>query len=212
MIRAQSVYNFLNKKYEELPFTGAWYDAFNKPAPSGTWFFYGDSTNGKTSMLQQMAQYFSEELRQRVAYMSLEEYGRPSFQKSARRTGWKEKGSLIQILPPASPDELDEWLEKHNNTKLIIIDTINYWILKYNFSTIRYFKLKEKFPDKIFAYMSHVKGNEPDRAVAVDIMRDADQKVFIQGFRAISKGRSTGTKGYYTIWEEGEKKIWLTEK
>jgi len=212
MIRAQSTYNFLNKKYDELPFAGAWYDAFDKPEPRGTWFVYGDSGNGKTSFLQQMAMYFDEELKMRVAYMSLEEAGRRSFQRSARRAGWKEKGSLIQVLPPAGPDELDEWLEKHNQTKLVIIDTVNYWILKYGFSTTRYFELREKYPDKIFVYMSHVKGNEPDRAIAVDIMRDADLKIFIQGFRAISKGRDIGSKGHYSIWPEREAKIWLTEK
>ncbi len=39
-------------------------------------------------------------------------------------------------------------------------------------------------------------------------MYDASLKIFVEGFRAISKGRFIGPKGYYTVWEEGAERYW----
>jgi GTPase SAR1 family protein len=212
MIRAQSVYNFLNKKTEELPFTDEWYEAFANPSPTGIWLIYGNSGSGKTSFILQLAKYFDEDLNMRVAFQSMEEYGRTSLKKACRRVGWREKGSSIQMLPPSSPEELFEWLKKHYKTKVVIIDTIQYWVLKYQFTIEQFFDLKAAHSDKLFIFMSHVNGNEPDGKVAVQVMRDADLKVYVQGFRAISKGRDFGPKGYYVIWPEKERKIYLSEE
>lgn len=212
MIRAQSVYNLLNKKVDELPFTGEWHEAFSCPEPTGIWLVYGNSGSGKTSFLLQLARYFSEELSMRVAFQSMEESGRSSFQRSIRRAGWKEKGGNIQVLPEANPTEVDEWLELHPKTKVVIIDTVQYWILRYQFSIEQYFELKKKYTDKLFIYNSHINGNEPDTRTAIQIMRDADQKVFINGFRAFSKGRHIGSKGHYSIWPDKEKTVWLSDK
>lgn len=212
MIRAQSVYNLLNKKTDELPFTGEWYDAFSCPEPTGTWLVYGNSGSGKTSFVLQLAKYLDEELKMRVAFQSMEESGRSSLKKSIRRVGWREKGSNIQMLPAASPAEVDEWLELHPKTKIVIVDTVQYWILKYQYSIEQYFEMKAKYSDKLFIYMSHINGNEPDTRTAIQIMRDADQKILVQGFRAISKGRDFGPKGYYVVWPEKEKTIWLVDK
>lgn len=211
MIRAQSVYNLFNKKFDELPLTGAWYDAFGRPESNGSWLVYGGSGSGKSSFAQQLVKYFDEELARAVAYLPLEEGNRSTFQKSAKISCWREKGSKIQILPPAGPEEVKEWLKVHEKTKVLVVDTVQYWKDQYGFDLKQYFELKELFSQKLFVYMSHVKGNEPDGTLAEHIYRDADQKIFTQGFRATSKGRNFGPKGYYSIWPEREKKIWLTK-
>jgi len=36
----------------------------------------------------------------------------------------------------------------------------------------------------------------------------ANQKIWIEGHRAISKGRSNGTTGYLTIWDKGATTYW----
>ena len=42
-------------------------------------------------------------------------------------------------------------------------------------------------------------------------MYDATLKIWVEGFKAFSKGRFIGEKGNYTIWEEGANKYWGEE-
>ena len=212
MLRAVSIYNLLNKKYRLLEFTGPWRDAFARPEANGTWFVYGSSGSGKSRFAQKLANYLDVELCRRVAYMSLEEGDRYTFQCAVRESGWREKGGRIQVLPAGSVSELDEWLEKSGKTNVVVIDTVQYWIRHYGFKVEDYFMLKEKYRQKIFVYLSHVQGNEPDGATAEHVMRDADLKVFVQGYRAFSKGRFIGERGYYSLWPEKEAELYLGEK
>ena len=206
-IRAHSVYNILNKKYKLLPFTGEWKEAFAEPAQSGVWFIYGASSNGKSSFTQQLVKYL-EILGLNIAYLSLEESTDHTMQQSIMRAEWKETGSRIKILEPADVNEIDKWLESNRSPNVLIIDTIQYWDLTFK----RYMELKKKHSKKLFIFVSHIKNNDPDGSVATKIMRDASLKIFIQGYRAFSKGRYIGEKGYYSIWPEKEKEIWLNEK
>ena len=49
MIRSLSFDNILNKKYEYIPFSKDFMDAFGKRQKSGAWIVYGKSGQGKTS-------------------------------------------------------------------------------------------------------------------------------------------------------------------
>jgi energy-coupling factor transporter ATP-binding protein EcfA2 len=209
MLRAVSVYNLLHKKYRLLPFTGAWLDAFARPEASGTWFVYGPSGSGKSRFAQRLAGYLDAELGRHVAYMSLEEGDRYTFQCAVRASGWREKGGRIRVLPAGSAKELDEWLGKNGKTNVVVIDTVQYWVRHYGLKAEDYFALKKKYGGKLFVYLSHVQGNEPDGAAAEHIMRDADLKIYVQGYRAFSKGRFTGEKGYFSLWPEKEAELYL---
>lgn len=206
MIRAVSVNNLLNKKYKLLDFTGEWFDAFKQPAQSGTWFIYGGSSNGKTSFTQQLVKYL-DELGLRIAYLALEESTDHTMQESVKLAGWKKTGSKITVLEPAGVDEVDVWLSKHKSADVLIVDTVQYWDINFK----RYLEFKRKHSKKLIIYISHVKGTDPDGSVATKIMRDASLKIFVQGYRAISKGRYIGSKGYFSVWPEKEKEIWLTK-
>lgn len=64
-------------------------------------------------------------------------------------------------------------------------------------------RLREKYSRVLFVFISHVKGNgDPDGATAAFILREASLKIWVEGFRAISKGRIFGPLGYYTVWKE----------
>jgi adenosyl cobinamide kinase/adenosyl cobinamide phosphate guanylyltransferase len=208
-VRAQSVYNLLNKKHRLLPFTGVWHDAFSEPSAMGIWFVYGDSASGKTSFAYQLAKYFEKRIKKSVAYISFEEAGSHTMQEAAIRAGWKVKGSRIRVVDPVSVEELDRWLEKHKSPEVIIVDTLQRWQKTYSVKADGLIRLMEKYRNKLFVYLSHVKKGEPDGSLAVTVMREAGLKIFVEGFRAFSKGRYFGTKEYYSIWAEKEKTIWL---
>jgi len=209
-VRALSVSNLIKKKYTLLPLTGAWYDAFKEPLAYGSWFVYGGSGNGKTSFTQQMVKYMDEDLGKRVAYMSLEELGDHSMQQSVLRAGWREKGSHVKVLEEAyTPDEISEFLRRHKSPDVLVIDTVQYWQELCSFDFRRYLKLKRDHPKKLFIYLSHVDGVNPRGHLASKIMADAALKIYVQGYRAFSKGRYIGPTGYYSVWPEKEKEIWV---
>jgi len=209
-IRALSVSNLLKKKYVLLPFTGAWNDAFSEPQAFGVWFVYGESGNGKTSFAQQLVKYLDEDMNKRIAYMSLEELGGHTMQQSAIRADWREHGSRVKILDEAySPDEISEFLSRHKSPDVLIIDTIQYWQELYGFTFKRYLKLKHDHPKKLLIYISHVDDNRPRGSLSQKILADASLKIFVQGYRAFSKGRYIGPVGHYSVWPEKEKDIWI---
>jgi hypothetical protein len=209
-VRALSVANLLKKRYVLFPFSGAWHDAFLQPETSGAWFIYGGSGNGKTSFTQQLVKYLSEDMGRRVAYLSLEELAGPTMQLSVIRSEWKGKGGRIKVLSEMySPDEIDAWLGIHKSPDVVVIDSVQYWTRLFKFTFTRYQNLIEKHPRKLFVFISQVKNNEPVGAVAQQILSDAALKIFVQGYRAFSKGRYMGPVGYYPVWPEKEKEIWV---
>ena len=64
-----------------------------------------------------------------------------------------------------------------------------------------------RFPDKLFIYISHIKGNDPDGTAAIAIKRDANVVFKIEGFRAFTTSRYGG-EGYLDIWAEKAAVYW----
>ena len=46
------------------------------------------------------------------------------------------------------------------------------------------------------------------RSAAKKVMFDATLKIYVEGFKAFSKGRFIGPTGEYTIWQEGAERYW----
>ncbi len=65
-----------------------------------------------------------------------------------------------------------------------------------------------RHPNKLIIFVSQADGRNPDGRTARKAMFDADQKIFVEGFRAMSKGRFFGPVGSYTVWEEGAERYW----
>ena len=65
-----------------------------------------------------------------------------------------------------------------------------------------YLNFKELFPNKLLIFISHADGKNPAGRSAKSVMYDASLKIWVEGFRATSKGRFIGPIGEYVIWDK----------
>lgn len=203
MKKALSSSDLLAKKYELIKWDGEWFDNFDQPEASGLWFVSGNSTNGKTSFLLQLAKELAKY--DRVLYNSLEEKDAKTMQKAWQRHQMGDCIRKVQLIWERR-EELISRLEKRQSPRFIIVDSFQYMKMTFD-QTI---ELKERFPNKLFIYNSQMEGSKPIGKSAVRVQYDADLKIWIEGFKAFSKGRYMGlshTEGL-TIWEEGAEKYW----
>ena len=203
MGRAISVNDLLMKKYKLFEFDGEWYEAFDNPERTGIWFVWGNSGNGKTTFVLALVKYLARF--GRVAYNSLEEGSSHTIRKSFANVGMEEVGRQVVLIDGESIDELEERMGKRRSADVWVIDSIQYAGLTYE----RYKKLKERNRSKLIILVSHADGKMPEGRSSKKIMYDSTMKIWIEGYRALSKGRYIGPNGgTYTIWEEGADKYW----
>ena len=74
-----------------------------------------------------------------------------------------------------------------------------------------YKELKRMFPGKLFIWISHVEGKQPDGNTAKRIWRDANIAFRIEGFKAFPVGRYGGGAPY-TISEEKAAAYWMVDE
>ena len=192
-------------KFEVFDFAGEWFDAFDKPEINGLWFIWGNSGNGKTGFILNLVKYLTT-FKRKVIYNSLEEGRRKTMQDAFRRSNMTEiNGKLIMVQE--SMEELQERISKRKSAQIIVLDSIQYAWLSFK----QFLALKKRFPSKLFIVISQAEGRSPKGRMAKDVMFDADLKIWIEGHRAISKGRFIGKKGYYTNWIEGAARYWGQE-
>lgn len=208
--RAISVHELTSKKYKTLPLEGEWKDLIGIPQRSGVWFIKGGTANGKTRFILKLCKMLTKF--GRVAYDTLEEGDRMSFQRAVIEENMKPVASKFQIWNREHLDHIRIRLRKQKSPQFIVIDSIQYLmpseesmrgITRYDFM-----KLKNEFPDKLFIIVSHVNDKGyPIGAVAVDIEYDADIKLDVEGFRAFCKSRLGGGTPF-TIWQKGAQEYW----
>ena len=87
---------------------------------------------------------------------------------------------------------------------IVVIDSFQYTQMSFK----EYQGFKARHRDKLLIFISQADGNKPSGRTAVSVMYDAALKIWVEGYRAISKGRYFGSKGYYTIWEERANIYW----
>ncbi len=182
-----------------FPFDGEWEKAFGHPDRTGVWIIWGQSGNGKTSFVMKLAKKLCEYC-SKVALDSLEESTGLSLKNSLIRHKMEEVNRKFLILDREPMDELSERLLKRRSPEAVIIDSFQYTGLTY----ASYKAMKEKHPNKLLIFISHAEGMNPEGRAAKKVAYDADVKIFVQGFRAVCKGRFITEPGnYFTIWEEG---------
>lgn len=203
MKKALSSTDILSKKYNLINWEGAWLDNFDTPEASGLWFVSGASGNGKTSFLLELAKELTKY--DRVLYNSLEEKDSRTMQKAWKRHQMANCKTKVQLIWERH-DELIQRLEKRQSPRFIIVDSFQYMKMTFE-QTIA---LKERFPNKLFIYNSQMEGSKPIGKSAIRVQYDADLKIWIEGFKAFSKGRYLGDNWEegYTIWDEGATKYW----
>ncbi|MDL2254990.1 ATP-dependent serine protease [Parabacteroides sp. OttesenSCG-928-K15] len=206
--KRMSVYNILKKEYKTIPFSEEWIDAFGHPETTGIWYVSGKPTNGKTAFTMKLT-YELARIGMRVAYFSYEEGTRYPFQDKIRRFNWRDVDRNIIIedfeYRFISFKEMGKWLEANKRVKVVVIDSIQRWDMKRKDLS----ELMLMAQSRLFIFVSHVDGKgQPSGAVATEIHRDAYLKIWVEGFRAFSKGRIFGSKGYYDIWKEKADAYW----
>ena len=90
----------------------------------------------------------------------------------------------------------------------MIIDSIQYLGLTYR----NYLFLKAQFPNKLFVLISHAAGNQPAGRAAASILYDADIKIWVEGGKALTRGRFFGPAREAVIWPEKAFEYWGPKK
>lgn len=208
MGRAISNKNVLTAKFEVAEFDGAFLASFGKPELRGAWIIYGGSGSGKTSFVMQVCKYLTRF--RRVAYDSLEQGLSLSLQKAWERVGMEEVGNRIILLNKESLKDLRLRLSKKQSPDVIVVDSVHYWL---GLKMSDYINLRNDFPDKLFIFVSHEKGGQPDGKLAQKIRYDSDVKIRVEGYKAFVTTRyevpERGEGGAdFVIWEQGANDYW----
>jgi hypothetical protein len=202
MGRALTVSEVLRQKKHTFHFEGSMYDAFGEPECNGVWFIWGNSGNGKSSFVMQLCKELCRF--DRVAYDSLEEGDSLTMKQNLLRAGMKECGRRFSLLNAESITDLKKRLDRRKSFNIVVIDSFQYTQMSYR----DYIRLKEQYRNKLLIFISHAKGRAPRGSAAESVMYDATLKIWVEGFKAFSKGRFIGPKGNYTIWNEGAERYW----
>ena len=118
-----------------------------------------------------------------------------------------EVNKSFYLLNGENMRELSDRLIKRKSVNIVVIDSFQYTQMSYK----EYIRFKESHKDKLLIFISHASGRVPRGSAAQSVMYDATLKIWVEGFKAFSKGRFIGEKGEYTIWGEGAKKYWGDE-
>lgn len=199
---AKGVREVLSMKFSTLAFEGAWYDAFGTPERRGVWLVWGNTGNGKTSFVMQLC----KELCRfgRVAYNSLEEGACLTMQNTLKRHNMQEVNRRFLLLDAEPLDELSLRLKRQKAPDFVVIDSFQYTQITY----AQYIRFKEQHRNKLIIFISHASGRHPDGRSAKKVAFDAALKIYVEGYRAHSKGRFIGPKGYFDIWPEAAAKYY----
>jgi len=203
MKKALSSTALLAKKYNLINWQGSWLDNFGQPELRGVWSVSGHSGSGKTSFLLQLAKELTKY--GRVLYNSLEEGDSKTMQRAWKLHKIAECGRKIQLIQEGT-SELTERLEKRQSPEIVITDTFQYTKMNWD----QYWKLKNKFSNKLLIFNQQMDGNKIMMKTGIRVNYDADLKIWIEGFKAFSKGRSFGKnwQSGFVIWDEGERSYW----
>jgi len=203
MRRAATSMQVLETKFDELPFDGIWKELFGEPELSGCWIVWGESANGKTAFVLQLARYLTTYVR--VAIDSIEEGISKSLRDAIEREKMAECQGRFLILDKEPIEELEERIAKHKSPAVYIIDSIQYTGL--NKLTAK--NLVDRYPSKLFIFTSHASGKYPEGRTANAIRYHANVKIRIEGFRAFVQSRYGGDKErFYEIYQEGAQRYW----
>jgi len=207
MKKGLSVTDLLKKQYTTLDFQGEWKAAFSKPESCGVWFIWGNSGNGKSRFVMQLC----KELVRfgKVLYNSLEEGDSLTLQNAFRELNMQETNRNLLIVNEDIKN-MSERLSRRRSADFVVVDSFQYSGMTYE----DYKTLKQTHKNKLLIFISHADGKRPSGRSAKSVMFDSSQKIWVEGYKAFSKGRFIGDNGgVYTIWREGANKYWeATEK
>lgn len=189
------------KKYKLFEFEAEWKEAFGCPEMKGVWFIWGGSGNGKTTFILELIKYLAGFAK--VAINSLEEGSAHTMQKSFENVGMSEVSGRV-LLCEESMEDFTQRMLKKKSPDIGVIDSYQYTMMSYR----EYLKFKMLMKKKLIIFISHADGKMPAGRSAKSVMYDSGLKIWVEGYKAISKGRYIGETGEYIIWPEGAIKYW----
>ena len=203
MKKAWSSTDLLATRYDEIEWQGQWFDNFGNPEARGIWSVSGQSGNGKTSFLLQLAKELSK--KGKVLYNSLEEGNSKTMKEAWITHGLAECGRKVMLVKE-DIEELTERLERRQSPNIVIIDSLQYA----DFNWKSFLKFKNRFHHKLFIFNQQMDGNKIMDKTGIRVNFDADLKIWVEGFKAFSKGRYFGKywEEGYVIWDEGADKFY----
>ena len=193
--------DLMRKNREMYAFEGALQEAFGQPEQNGVWFIWGRSGNGKTSFVLQLCKELTRY--GKVAYDSLEEGDSLTMQNALMRVGMGDVGRRF-ILLNESLKELDTRLKRRRSPDIVVVDSFQYAHIDLK----QYEEFIDQHKNKLIIFVSQADGLKPWGRTAQSAMYSASLKIWVEGYRAISKGRYRGNLGYYTIWAEKAEEYW----
>lgn len=202
---AKGVREVLGMKYETMDFDGPWLDAFGRPERRGVWIIWGNSGTGKTTFALQLCKYLCRF--GKVAYDSLEEGACLTMQNAFRREGMMEVNKRFLLIDNENMEELSVRLKRQKSPDIMVIDSFQYTGMNYR----QYIEFKERHRRKLLIFISHADGKLPNGRAAKSLMYDASLEIYVEGFRAFSKGRFIGPIGHYDIVPEKARTYWGEE-
>jgi len=191
--------DLFDKQHNDMDFKGEWKECFGRPEKAGTWIIYGHPKNGKTSFAIKLCKYLTNF--ERVLYNSLEEGVSLSLKQAFVRENMMEVEGRMWVLNREPVADLLIRLEKQRSPRITVIDSLQYSGMNYT----TYKKFKERFPDKLFIFISHAEGKQPAGRIAQSIRYDANVIIRVDQFVAYPDGRYGGGKPF-VIWEEGRER------
>lgn len=198
--RAYSPEELYRLRRPKMAFDGQWKKAFGCPPPTGYWIIWGNSGNGKSSFVMQLAKYLCRF--GKVFYNSVEEDTEASFIDNVRRCRMEEVGDRFKCAK-LTLEELEERMSDPRKEDIYIIDSFQAFKLTSS-GPMAYDKLCERHPGRLVIFISRADGRKPKGRPADNCAWDASVKIWVEGFRAYCKGRFTPKTGAsFTIWEEG---------
>jgi len=187
-----------------MPFKGEWQQSFGRPSKEFSALVWGDSGNGKTDMMIQLAKYLCNF--GKVAYNSMEEGVSHTFQMALQRHFMHTVEKEFILLDREPWDDMVARMQRRKSPDFLIVDSVQYTGVdrrKY-----KYLKELMKSKGKGLVFLSHAQGKSPKGALADFIRYDVDLKIFVEGFKAYPAGRLNGGGEPFTIWEEGAAKFY----
>lgn len=202
MSRTLSARQVLEKKHRTIRLTGDWGACVGEIDRCGVVFMWGNSGNGKSGAAMSLAKTLTDH--GKVLYVSLEEGTSLSMQNTLRRHSMPDCGCRFQLAEGETLETLDGRLAKPKSPDFVIIDSFQYAQLSYK----QYIAFKERHRSKLLIFVSHADGKQPAGRAARSVMYDAGLKIWVEGYKAFSKGRFFGTTGEITIWPDRAVKYW----
>ena len=201
MARTLSAKQVLSIKFDTVRLGGGWADCVGEIETKGVWFIWGNSGNGKTSAVVSLCKELAAF--GKVLYNSREEGVSLTMQNTLRRYGMGELGAKFQ-LAQMSLEELDEKISKPRSPQFIVLDSFQFLGLTYR----KFREFCDKHPNKLLIFVSRTYGRMPEGRAARSAMYDATCKIWVEGYKAFSKGRFIGETGETIIWEEGARRYY----